>query len=275
MTRRETTTEDDFDRLLDYVERRLDFATSHYEPKHLERRVVSRLRRKGLETDEFGPYLEILREDETERAALLDALSVNVTSFFRDQDVWERLRPILRDLTDDLSGADVWSAPCSDGREPYSLAMLARDDPDVRASRIDILGTDIDEAVLATARTGVYESSETEDLSGQLDLLEDYSQYIDREGDRYVIRDRVQDMVSFERHDLINGSAKDGFDLVFCRNFFIYVGSEYKQPVLETLEASLRAGGYLVLGKTETMPYDLKGNVFEPVDNDCRIYRKR
>lgn len=275
MTRRETTTENDFDRLLEYVERRLDFATSHYEPKHLKRRVVSRLRRNDLGTDEFGPYLELLREDEAERTALLDALRVNVTSFFRDQDVWERLRPILRALTDDRSGADVWSAPCSDGREPYSLAMLARDDRDVRADRIDVLGSDIDETALATARKGVYESSETEDLADQLDLLEDYSRHVDREGNRFVIRDGVQEMVSFERHDLINGRAKDGFDLILCRNFFIYVDGEYKQPVLETLEASLREGGYLVLGKTETMPYDLKGDVFEAVDNDRRIYRKR
>jgi chemotaxis protein methyltransferase CheR len=269
------TTADDFDRLLEYVERRLGFATSHYEPKHLQRRVVSRLRRKDLDTDAFGAYLEVLREDDAEQAALLDALSINVTSFFRDEGVWRRLRPILRELTEDRSGARVWSAPSSDGREPYSLAMLALDDPEVRERRLDILGTDIDEAALATARKGVYESSETEDLSEQLDPLDDYSRYIDREGDQYVLRDRVTDLVSFEHHDLINGPAKSGFDLVFCRNFFIYIDSEYKDPVLETLEASLRDGGYLVLGKTETMPYDRKGEVFEPVDNDYRIYRKR
>ena len=275
MTGTEAATGDDFDRLLEYVERRLDFATSHYEPKHLERRVVSRLRRNDLGTDEFGAYLEVLREDEAERAALLDALSINVTSFFRDEEVWERLRPILRDLTDDRSGADVWSAPCSDGREPYSLAMLARDDPEVRAGRLDVLGTDIDDDALGTARDGVYEASETEDLSEQLALLDDYSKHVDREDDRYVVRDAVRDVVSFEHHDLINDPAKDGFDLVFCRNFFIYVDSGYKEPVLETLEASLRDGGYLVLGKTETMPYDRKGEVFDPVDNDLRIYRKR
>lgn len=275
MTGSEATIDDDFDQLLEYVERQLDFATSHYEPKHLRRRVVSRLRRNDLDTDAFGPYLEVLREDEDERAALLDALSINVTSFFRDEEVWERLRPILRDLTADRSGADVWNAPCSDGREPYSLAMLARDDPDVRADRLDILGTDIDEDALATAREGVYESSETEDLSEQLSLLDDYTRYVDREDDRYRVRDTVTDLVSFERHDLINDPAKSGFDLVFCRNFFIYVDSEFKEPVLETIEASLRDGGYFVLGKTETMPYDRKGEVFEAVDNDLRIYRKQ
>ena len=262
-----------FDRLTTFVEDELSFATSHYNDSYLERRFSSRMRRTG--SDDYDGYLSLLRSDDGERRALLDALSINVTSFFRDEGVWERLRPILRDLTADRSGADVWSAPCSDGREPYSLAMLARDDPDVRADRLDVLGTDIDEEALATARKGVYESSETEDLSEQLDLLDDYTRYVDREDDRYVVRETVRDLVSFEQHDLINDPAKRGFDLVFCRNFFIYVDSEFKDPVLETIEASMRDGGYLVLGKTETMPYDRKGDVFEPVDNDFRIYRKQ
>jgi chemotaxis protein methyltransferase CheR len=78
--------------------------------------------------------------------------------------------------------------------------------------------------------------------------------------------------VNYERHDLITGDPKDGFDLVLCRNVCIYLDSEYKRPILETVSQSLRQGGYLVLGQTETLPPDIKER-FEAVDPRLRIYQ--
>jgi chemotaxis protein methyltransferase CheR len=94
-----------------------------------------------------------------------------------------------------------------------------------------------------------------------------------RSGDSFRMRERVRRKVTFAKHDLINDESKTGFDLVVCRNLFIYIDNEYKQPILETIAASLKPGGYLVIGKAETIPPQLK-SAFEVLDGRLRIYRR-
>ena len=260
-----------FDRLLDYVEAELGFAASYYDDAYLDRRVSSRMRR--TDADDYAEYLDLLRTDDRERAALLDAFSVNVTSFYRNPEVWEEVRSVLRTLSAERDRVRLWSAACSDGREPYSLSMLALDDPDVDDSRIEITATDIDREILAAARAGVYESTRTTDIGEQLAPLTHYDRYVEHDGDRFAVTDPVKELVSFERHDLINGDPKSNFDLVVCRNLFIYIDAEHKLPILETVSESLSPDGYLVIGKTETLPETLK-SAFDPVARRLRIYRK-
>ena len=259
-----------FDRLLAYVEDELGFATSYYDDSYLDRRVSSRMRRTDTET--YEAYHDLLGDDDEEREALLDALSVNVTSFFRNPEVWEAIRPVLRELTAARRRVRLWSAACSDGREPYSLAMLALDDPEIDETRVEITATDIDREILAAARQGVYRSTRTTDVGEQLAPLSNYERFIERDGDRFAVADAVKERVTFERHDLINGEPKSNFDLVVCRNLFIYIDTEHKLPILRTVTESLRDGGYLVIGKTETLPETLKPK-FDAVDRRCRIYR--
>ena len=260
-----------FDRLLRYVEDELDFATSYYDDSYLDRRVSSRMRR--TDADDHAEYHALLQEGEREQEALLDAFSVNVTSFFRNAEVWAEVRSVLRSLTADRRRVRLWSAACSDGREPYSLAMLALDDPEIDESAVEITATDIDREILAVARNGVYESTRTTDVAEQLAPLRDSERYVERDDDRFEVTDAVTDLVSFERHDLINGDPKSDFDLVVCRNLFIYIDAEHKRPMLETVSKSLRDGGYLVIGKTETLPESLKP-AFDPVARRLRIYKK-
>lgn len=260
-----------FDALLRYVEDELDFATSYYDDSYLDRRVSSRMRR--TEADDHAEYHALLQNDESEQEALLDAFSVNVTSFFRNPEVWAELRSVLRSLTADRRRVRLWSAACSDGREPYSLAMLALDDPEIDESAVEITATDIDREILAAARKGVYRSTRTTDVAEQLAPLDDSERYVERDDRRFEVADEVKDLVSFERHDLINGDPKSNFDLVVCRNLFIYIDAEHKLPMLETVSKSLRDGGYLAVGKTETLPETLKP-AFDPVTRRLRIYRK-
>jgi len=260
-----------FDRLLRYVEDELGFATSYYDDAYLDRRVSSRMRR--TDRDGYAAYQDLLREDENEREALLDAFSVNVTSFFRNPEVWAEVRSVLRTLSAEHRRIRLWSAACSDGREPYSLAMLALDDPEVDESKIEITATDIDREILGAAREGVYQSTRTTDIGEQLAPLDEYERYVEPDEGRFEVADAVTELVSFERHDLINGDPKSDFDFVVCRNLFIYIDAEHKLPILETVSKSLREGGYLVIGKTETLPEQLKP-AFEPVARRLRIYRK-
>jgi chemotaxis protein methyltransferase CheR len=258
-----------FEDLLDFIESETSFASSYYENSYLDRRISARMRRTGIE--EYDEYHELLQESDEERAELLDTFSVNVTKFFRDEKVWAALRDVLTELEAETRSVNIWSAACADGREPYSLAMLALD-MGLNSRSLDILATDIDENALDRARQGVYTSTRTTDLDEQLSFLDSPEDYVDVDGDTISLRPNVSQVVNYERHDLITGDPKDGFDLVLCRNVCIYLDSEYKRPILETVSRSLRQGGYLVLGQTETLPPDIKER-FEAVDPRLRIYQ--
>lgn len=260
-----------FEQLLEYIEAEMDFESGFYNDAYLDRRITARMRR--TDTDDYRSYRQLLKRDDGEHEELLDSLSINVTGFFRNPDAWESLRGVIRDLTDEKRRVKLWSAPCADGREPYSAAMLALDDPEIDDSAVSILGTDINRDILREARKGTYETSHTTDIEEELAPLDAYDEYIERTGNSFRVRDRVTDMVTFEQHDLIRGRSKRDFDLVFCRNLLIYIDGEYKAPIFETIEESLQPNGYLMIGMTETLPSVCRDS-FEAVDKQHRIYQK-
>ena len=266
-----TTSETDFRDLLQYVEDRLGFATSHYNDSYLGRRFNARMRR--TDCDDYAEYLERLASDDSEGERLLDALSINVTSFFRNPPMWETLRSVLRSISAERRRIRLWSAACSDGREPYSLAMLAMDDPDVDESRVSITATDISEPALEAARAGVYRSTRTTDIAAELAPLSNYDAYLERSDGRFEVTSAVKRLVDFRRHDLIREESPGTFDLVLCRNLFIYIDPEYKEPILSTIDASLAERGYLVIGMAETLPPEYRGD-FEPVAHRSRVHRR-
>jgi chemotaxis protein methyltransferase CheR len=260
-----------FQRLLSHLERELDFESSYYNESYLDRRISARMRRRDV--DDYDAYLDLVRADPEEPTALLDSLSINVTSFYRNPEAWEPIREVLREVTAGRGATTVWSAPCSDGREPYSLAMLALDDDEIRTRRLTVLGTDINADVLERAREGVYETTKTRDVAAELEPLDDAEEYVDRDGDTFTVRDEVRNLVEFEQHDLIADEPKRGVDLVLCRNLLIYINTESKRAVVDTVLSSLREGGYLVIGMTETLPRESRSAV-ETVDKRRRVYRR-
>ena len=260
-----------FQQLLDFIGSEMDFESGFYNDAYLDRRISARMRRTDV--DSYREYQRLLERDDGEREHLLDSLSINVTGFFRNPEAWEALRPVLRDLTDNNRTVRIWSAPSADGREPYSAAMLALDDPDIDARRIQTTGTDINADILREARAATYETSQTTDIAEELAPLSDYSEYVEEDGYTFTVRKRVTDMVSFEQHDLIRGDPKRDFDLVFCRNLLIYIDTEFKVPIFETIRGSLKQGGSLMIGMTETLPAECR-DAFEPVDKQHRIYRR-
>ncbi|MEF8828040.1 MAG: protein-glutamate O-methyltransferase CheR [Haloarcula sp.] len=260
-----------FEDLVAFIGAEMDFESGFYNDSYLDRRITARMRR--TDTEDYRSYQRLLERDDGEREELLDSLSINVTGFFRNPEAWERLRPVLRELTANNRRVRLWSAPSADGREPYSAAMLALDDPDIDARRVEITATDINADILEEARDGAYATSQTTDIAEELEPLDDYTEYIQQDGDTFRVRNRVKEMVTFEQHDLIRGDPKRDFDLVFCRNLLIYIDSEFKVPIFETIRGSLREGGYLMIGMTETLPGECRDS-FEAVDKRHRIYRR-
>lgn len=260
-----------FRRVLDHIDDEVSFEPGYYNEAYLSRRIAARMRRQDAANHD--EYLAVLRRNPAEKRALLDALTINVTGFFRNPEMWAALRPVVRELTDGRGRADVWSAPCADGREPYSLVMLAADDAAARAGALDVLATDISEAALTAAREGVYETTRTTDIGEELAPLEAYEPYVARDGDRFRVREKIKRRVTFETHDLVTDGRRGPVDLAFCRNLLIYIDAEHKSTVFDTVAGSVAVGGYLVIGKTETVPPGRR-DAFEAVDKRCRVYRK-
>ncbi|WP_363465845.1 CheR family methyltransferase [Halogeometricum borinquense] len=269
MARTDSSSDPTFRELLDYVESSLSFATSSYNDAYLDRRISARMRRRGVES--YDEYQSLLDDDEEEQTALLNALSVNVTSFFRNPEVWDALREVIADIASD-GRVNIWSAACSDGREAYSMAMLAHDDDRIDPNKVKILGTDIKPEIIRAARAGEYHASETNDIEEQLEPLSQNNRYVERDGDIYRVTDEVKSLVSFRKHDLVQERPPDTFDLVVCRNLFIYINSEAKQAIFDTLGSALTPDGYLTIGMTETIPPSCRDR-FDPVEKRLRIYR--
>ncbi len=268
--------EKEFINLINYIDRELPFKSTYYEEKYLKRRIRSRMRRKRL--DSFLEYKKILKKNKEERKELLNTFSINVTEFFRNNEVWDKINYLIKKLFDKKKRRSAWSAGCADGREPYSLAILLKKNKKEtnNLSKPKVLATDIDEGALEHAKKGIYKESKTDDVSNQLSYLKNYEKYLEKITDnKYRVKKEIRDLTSFEKHDLIKDSAKENeFDLVMCRNLLIYLDSEYKLPIFTTLIKSLKKDGYLVIGKTESLPRKIKQEV-ETISRKLRIYQKK
>ncbi len=247
--------------VLSFIKNELELKA--YKESYLMRRVNARMIRRGVKSVE--EYLKLLKNDKEEVTALKDALSINVTSFFRNPEVWQRLKEILEENDEPLK---AWSAACADGREPYSLAMLCHE----TGHEVKIIATDIDEDALNIARKGIYRASSVTNLVKELSFIEDVERYVETDGEVFKIKPQIKKKVTFIKHDIIkNAPPASDFDLVLCRNFLIYIEPEFKPIVTENLYLALKRGGILVLGKTESLPVE---GYFEAIDRVNRIFRR-
>jgi len=262
--------ENGFVSVIEHIQKEVNFEPEYYNEAYLKRRISARMRRQGVET--YSEYLTVLEEDGDEKEQLLDSLTINVTNFFRNEGMWEDLRDVLATLTSKNRSVKIWSAPCADGREPYSAYMLALDDNRVNDSRISVLGTDISDDALEHARKGVYKTTRTTDIGEELGLLNNPEKYVTVESDTFTVKPEIRREITFENHDLVQDGPKENYDLVFCRNLLIYIDTKYKMPVFETLIKSLKPNGYLVVGMTETLPHEIRSD-FTPVSNKHRLYQ--
>jgi len=265
----------DIGRLLAKIDRERGLDLSQYRRPYVERRVGARLRALGLHT--YRQYARHLDEHPDEYARMLDALTINVTDFFRDPPVFDIFRDevvpaIIR--AKQLGRQRIiraWSAGCATGEEPYSLAMAFLDGlgPDVMRFMVTITATDIDPHALEIAAKGEYDVAKLQHIPQA-----DQERYLELRGDTFRIRPAVSRLVRFRALSLFEDQPVKVVDLVFCRNVFIYFTREQQAHVLGAFHLALARGGYLVLGRSEKLA-DEFAELFEPVSARERIYRKR
>jgi chemotaxis protein methyltransferase CheR len=198
-----------------------------------------------------------LRRPENEALAreVVEAMTTNETLFFRDSRPFEVFRgevlPELMNARASSRSLRIWSAACSTGQEPYSIAMLLKEEsPRLAGWRVGILGTDIARTVLAKARAGIYSQFEVQRGLPIAFLLKYFRQI----GSQWELEPAVRAMVEFREHNLVRDPAPwTGFDVVFCRNLLIYFDQDQKRRVLETVAAAMAADAVLFLGGTESV----------------------
>jgi chemotaxis protein methyltransferase CheR len=243
----------EFAALTEKISRERGFGCASYKEKCLRRRIAVRMRATGVHT--FRQYADVLDRDTKEYEKLLDALTINVTKLFRN---WETYETIGRTVIPALWARpeheiNVWSAGCSSGEEPYSLAILFHRHADQigelhRLKRVRIIGTDIDRESLASAERGQFAEASFADTPDEI-RARYFSDTMPSQVDP-----AVRSIVSFERRDLLSDAAPaGGLHLIICRNVIIYFDRATQERLFERFHDVLRPGGFLVLGKVETL----------------------
>lgn len=237
-------------------------------------RLMKRLRQKGLNS--FTEYYHRVKEDEEEMVEMLNCISTNTTKFFREGHHFEYLeKNILPELFKNKQEKTIriWSAGCSTGEEPYTIAITACEALNRERSGLDIkiLATDISTKVLHSAERGIYEQEQLPE-NIQIDESRYFLKGTRGNKGKLRVKDFVKDLISFRRLNFKDTAYpfKKEFDVIFCRNVMIYFDEEMKKHVFERFYRHLSDGGYLFLGHSETM---LMQDKFKPVH--VTVYKKR
>jgi chemotaxis protein methyltransferase CheR len=250
----------EFNRFRDFIAARSGIYFDPAKRDALRNSLVKRLNACGLSS--FAGYFDLLSlpGGEQEFDHLLNLITIHETHFFRDNAQLKALQQqVLPEVLAKKANPDatlrIWSAGCSTGEEPYTIAMLVAETlPADRAGAVQILATDVSQAALEAARHGVYRARSLRSTP------DEYRQrYFSRDGDFYVLDETIKRMVEFRYFNLVSEPypvlEMSGWDVIFCRNVTIYFKPESTRRVIHNFYRSLRDGGYLFTGFSESLRY--------------------
>jgi chemotaxis protein methyltransferase CheR len=266
-------TEEELDEISALIEQRSAILFDSSRERFFSTRV-----REYVEEKDLGNGTELLRHvrgSSTEYEALLERLLTQETSFFRYPAVYDALEKRIlpevqeRKFWESPRSLRIWSAGCSTGEEPYSIAVsLCQSLKFAEAWEIEILATDISRRALRHAERGVYSKRSLQDVSlGQVET------YFTATKHGYQVKPRIRRMISFAQMNLVESVYVGKFDCIFCMNVLMYFSGERRITILRRFYDALEPGGYFLLGHSETLsnvPMKFESIVL----GDCRIYRK-
>jgi len=262
---------DDFLQLKIYIEQTLRIQCSNYKEDYIKRRLLSRMRSTGTST--YEEYLRYVRQNAPELENLRNALTINVTEFFRDAEVYDLIKKeVIPGLFQSRKTIRIWCAGCSTGEEPYSLAMILHDfmAADKTLSG-HIYATDIDEVVLKKAKDGIYTAKALAKLP-EAQVIRHFTRLPDG---NYQVKPHLQALIRFRPHDLMSGQPISRFlDMITCRNVTIYFTEKQKDELARLFHKALIPGGYYIMGKTEYLGREVEG-LFTPVNSLQKVYTRK
>ncbi len=248
-------TADDFQQIATLIKDASGISLTESKVSLVYSRLAKRLRAKNIQT--FREYCAYVKSDEgvEERNNMLNALTTNVTRFFREPHHFDILKstvlPPLLAQAKRGGRVRIWSSACSSGEEPYSIALtLLSLLPDAASYDIKVLATDIDKNILDRAQNGVYRTSNVEPVP--TNLKQKYFDKVGRSGEELCVNDTVKKLITFRPLNLIKPwPVKGAFDFIFCRNVVIYFEEDTQQELWQKFYNVLSPGGWLFIGHSE------------------------
>ncbi len=220
----------------------IEIDLNSYKEQQMQRRILQWIARHDL--GDFAGLTAMLKEDLEHKNKFLDYLTINTSHFFRDTNVFKFIEESVLPTISKNSNIRIWSAGCSIGAEIYSIVMLAKEQ---RMPVARFLATDIDESSLDKARQGIYQQNQTNHIPK--DLLHKY--FSPEEKGLFALNRNIVEQVNFSKQNLLTDRFETDFDLILCRNVFIYFTNESQQKLITKFVNSLKPKGYFVVGSAE------------------------
>ena len=247
---------EEFEKIRSFVYKRVGIALSEQKSVMVKGRLHKRLKHFGFKT--FSEYYRFLnsKEGEDEFIDFINAISTNVTSFFRSPQQWQYLKENMEKIFGKKQKIRIWSAACSSGEEPYTISMFLRDNlKDFSQRDIKILATDISHKAMSKGVRGEYAEKDISGISST-QLQKYFDKHRTANGLQYAVKDELKSDIVFRSFNLVTGDFtifKNKFDIIFCRNVMIYFDNPTKKALISRYAKLLDKGGLLVIGDSEAI----------------------
>jgi chemotaxis protein methyltransferase CheR len=259
--------------LTEGIFRHYGFDFREYSLPSLRRRVWKRVYAEGLST--VSGLIEKVMHDSSCMERLLLDLSINTTAMFRDPTFYLAFRQKVVPMLRTYPFVRIWHAGCSTGEEVYSMAILLQEEG--LLDRCRIYATDINEAVLQKAKSGIFPIATMQENTSNYIAgggTGTFSDYYTARYDYAIFRPHLRENVVFAQHNLVTDSSFNHFNVIFCRNVLIYFNNRLQERVMQLFLSSLEMFGILGLGKKETIRYTSIADNFDTIDAEEKLYRR-
>lgn len=234
----------DFKKFREKASKNINIDLSSYKPKRVKRRINSLMDKNNIK--DYNRCLKLLKTDKKFKKKFVDHFTINTSEFFRNPKNFTYLQEkILPKLFEENRKIKIWSAACSDGSEPYTLAIILNE-LNINPRKFKIQATDVDPQILKEAKKGVYNQNSVKKVDSQI-----IDKYFSQKDDEYILNPKIKSRVNFKQHNLLTDQYNSNWDLILCRNVFIYFTRETKDKITHKLSKALDKNGYLFLGNTE------------------------
>jgi chemotaxis protein methyltransferase CheR len=254
----------DYIDFINNVNKKTGIDLSLYKEAQMKRRLTSLYEKKGYQ--DFNEYFQSMISNRELFDEFLDRMTINVSEFYRNASRWQILQEkVFPKLLKQNRRLKIWSAACSTGEEPYTIAMVLSSF--MPLSDVSILATDLDENAIARAKSGIYPERSLQEVPKDLK-----TKFFQKDGMFYKVDDSVKKTVTFKKQNLLADSFDQNFDLIVCRNVMIYFTEEAKSLLYHKFSRALRPGGILFVGSTEQI---FNPSTYNFETEDTFFYRKQ
>ncbi|OZU90112.1 chemotaxis protein CheR [Virgibacillus indicus] len=235
--------EEEYIKFKSQIKHKIGIDLNLYKEAQMKRRITSLRNKRGF--GDFSSYYKALNKEDTLLKEFIDRLTINVSEFYRNPKRWEVLKNnVFPLLLENKKKITLWSAACSTGEEPYSLAIMAKEY--FPQYDIKILATDIDRNALDAAKRGIYPAQALKEVP-----QDSKKKYFTEKNGLYTVNQILKQQISFKKHNLLADRYPQDVDLIICRNVLIYFTDEAKELIYRRFSNTLNDNGVLFVGSTE------------------------